>query len=406
MKLLPLLLNTAAILSLTGSGLCQNPQARDQAQREAHLKDPLAGSDEIGALSDRMSKSGLGGPSSADILKSNAAKAAAQAAAEKAYLQEKAQREALAMRSQYLPIPKIELRETTFDSAIEYLRRKAKEAAGGAVAPNLVLAMPEEVARSKSVTVSLHNIPFYEALRYICELGNAEYAVEPYANVITEAGKPAAPDKSGASALSQPQLARVILPKLDIQQATLEAALGQIQHEILKTEANFNVVLGPVNTTETVTLHVENMPASSALHYIGLLSGAKMIVEPRAVVVADETLPAYDASMFAQVQPALSHVVLPKVDFQEATLTQALNALKQMAQKSSPPVQNVNFVFGNNIPADGAHPITLQLTSIPFYDALRYTNYLAGTRFTADHYAMTVSAYEKPAETKVDAVEQ
>ena len=77
-------------------------------------------------------------------------------------------------------LPSIELRDATLGSAIEFLRQQAVERSGGKVKPNLVLRYPADQVENIRVTLSLANIPFLEALRYVCELAGGEYVADRY----------------------------------------------------------------------------------------------------------------------------------------------------------------------------------------------------------------------------------
>ena len=88
-------------------------------------------------------------------------------------------------------IPKIEFREATFASALEFMRKKASELSGGKKSINFVLQIPPE-QQNTPVSLNLTNIPFNEALRYIAELINAKVEYQQYAVVIKPAGAGAA----------------------------------------------------------------------------------------------------------------------------------------------------------------------------------------------------------------------
>jgi tetratricopeptide (TPR) repeat protein len=79
-----------------------------------------------------------------------------------------------------LMLPKIEFKDATFAAALGFFK---DEAAKQAVTVSFVPQLPE-AQMEHSVTLSLSNIPFLDALRYLCEMNNAVYAVEPYAIVI------------------------------------------------------------------------------------------------------------------------------------------------------------------------------------------------------------------------------
>jgi hypothetical protein len=82
---------------------------------------------------------------------------------------------------QTLVLPKIELREATFGSALEYLKQQA-EKQGARV--SFVVQLPPEFVDSQKVTLNLANIPFTEAVRYLCELVHVKFSVEQFAIVI------------------------------------------------------------------------------------------------------------------------------------------------------------------------------------------------------------------------------
>ncbi len=88
-----------------------------------------------------------------------------------------------------LVLPKVEFREANFSSALGALR---DQAAKQSVTVSFVSQLSAEQMQHP-VTVSLTNIPFLEALRYLCSLNGATYKVEQYAIVITAAVAGASP---------------------------------------------------------------------------------------------------------------------------------------------------------------------------------------------------------------------
>jgi len=89
-------------------------------------------------------------------------------------------------------------------------------------------------------------------------------------------------------------------------------------------------------------------------------------------------------------EKSLAAVILPKVEFREATLGSALEYLKQAIVKASDGKQVVNFVV--QVPEDQVKtlPVTLNLTSIPATEALRYLGGVAGLEFQYEKYAVVV----------------
>jgi hypothetical protein len=100
------------------------------------------------------------------------------------------------------------------------------------------------------------------------------------------------------------------------------------------------------------------------------------------------------------LEKQLATVVIPKVEFKEATLGSVLDYLKQVVAKTTDGKTSVNFIV--QLPDDQVktQPITLSVTNIPFTEVLRYLGGLAGVQFEYDKYAVVV----KPRGAAVSAV--
>ena len=90
----------------------------------------------------------------------------------------------------------------------------------------------------------------------------------------------------------------------------------------------------------------------------------------------------------AATEKQLQQLVLPKVDFSNATLDSTLDALRQQASKASGGKIEPNFVVqpGVNV----STPVTLHLAQVPFTEVLRYVGELVKADFVVDRYAITV----------------
>src|SRR5262245_42021859 len=65
-----------------------------------------------------------------------------------------------------LIVPKIEFKEATLDSVLDFLKQTATKVSNGKTEVNFVKQLTEEQAKAK-VTLSLTNVPMSEVLRYI-----------------------------------------------------------------------------------------------------------------------------------------------------------------------------------------------------------------------------------------------
>lgn len=99
-----------------------------------------------------------------------------------------------------LIIPKVEFRDATLRESLEALRKKVNELSNGKQTVNFVVP-PGEPADSARVTLSLANIPFPEAVRYIGKVTNFDFTYDKYAIV----GKPTAATATTSATTTAPQ---------------------------------------------------------------------------------------------------------------------------------------------------------------------------------------------------------
>jgi len=98
-----------------------------------------------------------------------------------------------------LVLPKVEFKDATFGSALEYLKQQAAKQSDGKVKVSFVVQLPPEFPDTQRVTLNLSNIPFTEALHYLCQLAEVDYKVEKYAVIVKKKADVAAPEASPAA---------------------------------------------------------------------------------------------------------------------------------------------------------------------------------------------------------------
>jgi len=101
------------------------------------------------------------------------------------------------------------------------------------------------------------------------------------------------------------------------------------------------------------------------------------------MIEASEAKNGGDASV-AEMQK----LVLPTINYNEATLREVLAHIKTLAEKASDGKIRPNFVVQPDV--DATKPVTLQLSEVPLSSALEYIGSLTGTKFTYDKYAIQV----------------
>lgn len=80
-------------------------------------------------------------------------------------------------------IQKIEFRDATLGAALDFLKKKVADQTGGKKSVNFVLQLSPE-QQNAPVTLTLSDIPFTEALRYIAESIDAKVEYQKFAVVI------------------------------------------------------------------------------------------------------------------------------------------------------------------------------------------------------------------------------
>jgi hypothetical protein len=92
----------------------------------------------------------------------------------------------------------------------------------------------------------------------------------------------------------------------------------------------------------------------------------------------------------SDLEKQLQALIVPHVEFKDATFGSALDYLKQTAEKVSNGKTSANFVV--KVPSDvvDSKKVTLNLSKVPFTEVLRYLGELTGFKFTVDKYAIIV----------------
>jgi hypothetical protein len=95
-----------------------------------------------------------------------------------------------------LILTKVEFREATFGTILDYLKSQAAKESDGNVKVNFVVQLPASFVASKTLTLSLANVPFTEVLRYLGDLAHVRFVIDKYAVIVRELE----PEKAASSA--------------------------------------------------------------------------------------------------------------------------------------------------------------------------------------------------------------
>lgn len=241
----------------------------------------LSGKLPMGVWSDRM---GFGQGTSSVF-----ADAASRKAAESAFLQDLARCEQRNKQFRFVTIAKLMFRDASFDSALEVLRQQAQKSAGSGTTINTVILSPAD--QFPRVTLDLTNIPFLEAVRYLCDQAGADFDVEPFAIAIRRQQSNPPPFRIPARfPAKQPLLSVIVIPEMALKQASLAEALAALKEQaatLTNGAVSINWVVGPPAAPEppSITLHLRSVPFVEVLRYICELSHTDFSVEQHGIVI-------------------------------------------------------------------------------------------------------------------------
>ena len=97
----------------------------------------------------------------------------------------------------------------------------------------------------------------------------------------------------------------------------------------------------------------------------------------------------------AELEKKLKGIIIPRLEFQNASLTDGLAFLAASAKENNDG-KAINFVMvGMGEFADEVR-ITLSLENIPLYDCIRYMSEIAGIKFRIDAHAVVIGNLQDP----------
>lgn len=179
--------------------------------------------------------------------------------------------------------------------------------------------------------------------------------------------------------------ASIIIPKLEFREAPLEEAVAFLRkksRELSPDGREINIVLKlPKGGDEgRITVSLTNIPLIEAVRYVASLGNLNLHIQPDALVLGDlaaaetprstgEPPPAARSAAMVKADG----IIIPKLEFSEASPEEALGFLRAKAREFDPGKQGVNLIL-DLPPESNLHDlrITLSLSNIPLTEALKY----------------------------------
>ena len=210
------------------------------------------------------------------------------------------------------------------------------------------------------------------------------------------------------AAYIQNKLDRIILPTVQFRDATIEEAIDFLRIKSREFDTSttdpaqrgVNILLRPRDkpVKTAITLDLKNVPLGEALRYVAELANLKMSVQPFAVIVAERIPGAPAASPVPKpgVMPASGAIIIPSIEFRDATLVECLDFIRVKVRELDSDKQGVNIVLkpGGATKAN----ITLSLKDVPVAEALHFCAELASHKLTADAQSFFITPATAEAE--------
>jgi beta-lactamase regulating signal transducer with metallopeptidase domain len=207
------------------------------------------------------------------------------------------QRSSLAQTLKAVVLANVNFRDAALEEVIDFLRVRSRELDPEGQGVNFILTRAAmETSREKKLTFQLSSVPLSDVLRYVADLAELNLRVEEQAVVLDVAQKespePAEKPGIGEGSTLNAKLESIVLPKLDLRDASLEETIGFLRVRLRELDpdkqgVNFVITSAAMEAAreKKITLQLSNVPFSEVLRYVAELSGLQVRTDQHAVVL-------------------------------------------------------------------------------------------------------------------------
>jgi beta-lactamase regulating signal transducer with metallopeptidase domain len=233
-------------------------------------------------------------------------------------------------------LPSVVFADATLTEAVEFLRQKSLDLDTNTTDPNqkgvnMILKAGDTPPEAR-ITINLKNIPLGQALKYVAQLSNLHLVVERHAVILISQADFEAQQKQAGSPVS-----------------------GNHGMVITSDSLTHDKISGVVTAVGDVRIETPQ----------GSISAEKVAIKPN-----------------TRSKSAVGEIIIPKVQFHEATLAEAVEFLRIKSREIDPEKKGVNILVKPG--GDPKAKITMQLKEVPAYEALRYCAEIAGHELSVD----------------------
>ncbi len=228
------------------------------------------------------------------------------------------------------------------------------------------------------------------------------YAIRP--NLISGKGDGTPPSETAAEGRIAKKLKSLIFPNVQFSGATMEEALEFLRvksrqldtSEPNEVQRGVNFILqGAAASTAVISLDLKNVPLSQVVKYTADLAGLSYMIKEAGVVFLSHsndsaTNPATPIN--GKAVELAKKVILPHLQFQSATLDEALESIRHGLQhlfEDEEPSAMTNLILKPG--GDPKSLITLDLKDVSLWEAVRYIAEQSNHILSADDYAIILT---------------
>lgn len=206
------------------------------------------------------------------------------------------------------------------------------------------------------------------------------------------------------------QIKQIILPTVNMSDSRLEdvVAFLRLRSQELdpgKKGVNFIIHTKAGGKEVIQNLNVQNISMATAIEAIAQKTETKVVISDHAVIIVDREValteaydytnkgddPLGDKNCVKVLKPGVAHlkqIVIPLVDFSNASLEECLDFLQLRSRELSPDRKGFNFIVGKK---NTDTRINLKLRNTPLFDILSYVALLTNSqlKFTEDAVIIT-----------------
>ena len=276
----------------------------------------------------------------------------------------------LAAKASAIILPAVKFKGARLPEIVQFLQAQSIKLDPQHVGLKLVIAEPD-YEKMSTITLELHDVPLSEVLKFVAALSNRVVRYAAAAIILS-------PQSAQGELLTRgyrlPAGATVKLGNVRDWLVSHGVALPEGSSAMYLPDSNQLVVRNTQQELQKVDAAINTLPTGGA----GTVGGAAGTVPAGPV----------NAPASALISRA-GAIIIPKIQFQEASVSEALEVLRIKAREFDPTKKGVNILINDtDIPQNTQ--ITLTLGNIPWIEALKYVAELSNLKMKAGENAFVL----------------